>query len=77
MTQSYKYCIGKYITEGPETTYRIYHGKCWQTLQYIKKLKKNKTVNNFPFFKHHLKKQEHQINTLPHEYGKKTDIKDV
>ena len=41
--------------------------------QYIDNLKKYKIFIFFQFSKH-LKQQEHQINTLLHEYGKKTDI---
>ena len=41
--------------------------------QYIDKLNKYKNIHFFQFSKH-LKQEEHQINTLPHEYGKKTDI---
>ena len=39
-------------------------------------LKKYENIYFFQFYKH-LKQQEHQINTLRHEYGKKTDIQDV
>ena len=39
-------------------------------------LKKYENIHFFQFYKH-LKQQEHQINTLRHEYGKKTDIQDV
>ena len=38
--------------------------------------KKYKNIHFFQFYKH-LKQQEHQINTLRHEYGKKTDIQDI
>ena len=39
----------------------------------IGNLKKYKNIHFFQFSKH-LKQQEHQINTLLHEYGNKTDI---
>ena len=41
--------------------------------QYIDNLKNTKIFIFFQFSKH-LKQQEHQINTLLHEYGKKTNI---
>ena len=42
--------------------------------QYINNLNKIQKYSIFFHFSKHLKQQEHQINTLLHKYGKKTDI---
>ena len=49
-------------------------GKYQQILAKFKK--KYKNIHFFQIFKH-LKQQQHQINTLPHKYEKKTYIYDV
>ena len=43
----------------------------------VDKHRQCKKIQKYSFFfqfSKHLKQQEHQINTLLHEYGKKTDI---
>ena len=71
--QCYKYRVSEYIIEGPKINYRIYRQKCPQTSKYIDNLKKYKNIQFFQFSKH-LKQQEHQINTLLHDYGNTIDI---
>ena len=74
LNQCYKYRVGEYTAEGPKRNDWIYRRKCRQTSAIYRQCKKNtKIFIFFQFFKH-LKQQEHQINTLLHEYGNKTDI---